>query len=172
MTCFEDLIWLFTSDKKSRGVVRFNIAEGALLYKYSKIKCNGVLLEIGRKFGGSTSLIAASLENGKLYSIDICYRPEVEENIKPWKDKITLINKDSQKVKWKKALDLLFIDGDHTLIGIKKDIKRYIPFVRRGGYVIFHDVGRLGIHKSIKDLLKNGWDKVSQVDSMAVLERL
>ena len=33
---FEDLIWLFTSNVASRGVVRLNIAEGALLYKYCK----------------------------------------------------------------------------------------------------------------------------------------
>jgi len=38
------------------------------------------------------------------------------------------------------AVDFLFIDGGHTYDGVKKDHETFAPFVRRGGFVGFHDV--------------------------------
>ena len=37
-------------------------------------------------------------------------------------------------------LDLLFIDGDHTLEGVEADFRMYSPLVRKGGLVAFHDI--------------------------------
>ncbi len=37
-------------------------------------------------------------------------------------------------------LDFLFIDGDHSYIGVKRDFEAYMPLVRTGGLVAFHDV--------------------------------
>lgn len=37
-------------------------------------------------------------------------------------------------------IDLLFIDGDHTYEGVKKDWEMYSPLVRLGGLIVFHDV--------------------------------
>ena len=39
-----------------------------------------------------------------------------------------------------KQLDVLFIDGDHTYDGVKRDFAMYSPFVKRGGLIIFHDI--------------------------------
>lgn len=36
-------------------------------------------------------------------------------------------------------LDLLFIDGDHTLDGVKNDFERYSKYVKKGGYIVFDD---------------------------------
>lgn len=36
-------------------------------------------------------------------------------------------------------VDLLFIDGDHTLAGVTADYEMYSGFVRRGGVIAFHD---------------------------------
>jgi Methyltransferase domain len=38
------------------------------------------------------------------------------------------------------ALDLLFIDGDHTREGVEADFRMYSPLVRSGGLVAFHDI--------------------------------
>ncbi len=172
ITDFENLIWLFNSTIESRGIVRLNIAEGALLYKYSKKKHDDILLEIGRKHGGSTVLMAAPLTTGKLYSIDIKYhKKEVERSIKSWKNKITLINEDSQKVKFNMLLGLLFIDGNHREDAVWKDVKKFIPFVKEDGFVIFHDAGKRGISDIIKKLKKNGWYKVEKIDTMVVIAK-
>ncbi len=37
------------------------------------------------------------------------------------------------------SLDLLFIDGDHTLDGVKNDFERYSKYVKKNGYIVFDD---------------------------------
>jgi predicted O-methyltransferase YrrM len=37
-------------------------------------------------------------------------------------------------------LDFVFIDGDHSYEGVKKDFEMYSPLVRKGGFVAFHDI--------------------------------
>jgi predicted O-methyltransferase YrrM len=39
-------------------------------------------------------------------------------------------------------LDVLFIDGDHTYEGVKRDFELYAPLVRRGGMVVLHDIAQ------------------------------
>jgi predicted O-methyltransferase YrrM len=39
-----------------------------------------------------------------------------------------------------RPLDLLFIDGDHTLHGVARDFRLYREFVRDGGLIAFHDI--------------------------------
>lgn len=51
------------------------------------------------------------------------------------------------------AVDLLFIDGDHSYEGVRKDFETYQPLVRRGGGIIaFHDIAEhppeVGCHVS------------------------
>lgn len=38
------------------------------------------------------------------------------------------------------TIDVLFIDGDHSYEGVKKDYEMYAPLVRKGGIVAFHDI--------------------------------
>lgn len=37
-------------------------------------------------------------------------------------------------------VDVLFIDGDHSLAGVKADHEMYAPLVRPGGLIGFHDI--------------------------------
>lgn len=39
-------------------------------------------------------------------------------------------------------IDFLFIDGDHTYYGVKRDYEMYTSLVRKGGIVAFHDIGK------------------------------
>lgn len=36
--------------------------------------------------------------------------------------------------------DFLFIDGDHTEVGVARDFENYKEFVRPGGLIGFHDI--------------------------------
>ena len=38
-----------------------------------------------------------------------------------------------------KKLDILLIDGDHSYEGVKQDTLSFLPCVRDGGYILFHD---------------------------------
>jgi predicted O-methyltransferase YrrM len=39
-----------------------------------------------------------------------------------------------------RAVDFLFIDGDHSYGGVRRDFELYAPLVRAGGVVAFHDI--------------------------------
>lgn len=39
-----------------------------------------------------------------------------------------------------RSLDVLFIDGDHRYEGVNQDFLSYLPLVRKGGLVLFHDI--------------------------------
>ena len=39
-----------------------------------------------------------------------------------------------------RRLDLLFIDGDHTYDGVRRDFESYRSLVRPGGIIAFHDI--------------------------------
>jgi predicted O-methyltransferase YrrM len=38
------------------------------------------------------------------------------------------------------GLDFLFIDGDHTFDGVRRDYEMYAPLVKPGGAIVFHDI--------------------------------
>jgi hypothetical protein len=57
-----------------------------------------------------------------------------------------------------RKLDLLFVDGDHSYEGVKRDFEMYSPLVRKGGLVAFHDVA--GISSSGTSGVSNFWDEV------------
>lgn len=50
-------------------------------------------------------------------------------------------------------LDFLFIDGDHTYEGVKRDFEMYLPLVREGGLIAMHDIAlpptsaNYGVHR-------------------------
>jgi predicted O-methyltransferase YrrM len=39
-----------------------------------------------------------------------------------------------------RKLDVLFLDGDHSVDGVRRDYDTYSPFVRRGGVIALHDI--------------------------------
>lgn len=53
-------------------------------------------------------------------------------------------------------VDFLFIDGDHTYEGVKRDWEMYSPLVRKGGLIAFHDVA--GNYEETQ--VKRCWDSI------------
>ena len=59
-----------------------------------------------------------------------------------------------------KKIDFLFIDGDHSYEGVKKDFENYRPLVSNGGCIGLHDIAsnKLGVidfWNEIKPLYKH-----------------
>jgi predicted O-methyltransferase YrrM len=52
---------------------------------------------------------------------------------------------------WPCLIDLLFIDGDHSYEGCRSDIEAWLPHVRRGAWVAFHDSGWEGVARAIAE---------------------
>lgn len=137
--------------------VRWEIVSLAKIVETLKPK---TVLEIGTSRGGTLFVWARlATKDAKIVSIDLpggendwAYPRWKEPFYRTFASKgqtIDLIRGDSHSeatvAELKRALgddkvDFLFIDGDHTYDGVKKDYELYAPFVRPGGVIGFHDV--------------------------------
>jgi predicted O-methyltransferase YrrM len=54
---------------------------------------------------------------------------------------VRLVNLSSEVVSpgWKRPVGLLWIDGDHSLEGTRRDFEAWEPYLQPGGVVAFHD---------------------------------
>lgn len=118
----------------------------------------GNFLEIGTQFGSTFYMLSKIYPNKKIsvdlsngihggISLDIMMRRN--EFLQSKFDNLYMITGNSQEqssidavqnVLGGEQLDLLFIDGDHTYEGVKKDYLNYKQFVRPGGLILFHDI--------------------------------
>lgn len=83
--------------------------------------------------------------------------------------------------RWTEAVDLIFIDGDHSEAGCRLDWELWSPFVASGGVVLFHDAigpGALpGPRAVCEDLFRAGdppagWRIRAEVDTAVAVERM
>lgn len=58
------------------------------------------------------------------------------------------------------TLDFLFIDGDHTYLGVKDDFEFYSRFVKNGGFIAFHDILIREEHPEIQ--VHRFWEEIKQ----------
>jgi hypothetical protein len=80
---------------------------------------------------------------------------------------------------WTMPVDFLFIDGDHSYDGVRRDWDDWTPLVREGGRVALHDAHPEaawpepdhGPVRLLEEVTSGGWQIVEHVDSLVVLER-
>jgi predicted O-methyltransferase YrrM len=135
------------------------LGEGAwLLFGLVHAMSPSVCVEIGSARGRSTCFIGIALKrlgHGHLYAIDPhestawsdvnatdTYR-ELRRNLHASgvENQVTIVRKyspDAAKT-WTIPIDLLFIDGDHSYEGVKRDWDLFAPHVSEFGVVVFHD---------------------------------
>lgn len=180
MICFEEIVFdLFTSGHATRGVIRMDLFEAALLYQYVK-RTTGDVVEIGTKYGGSAILIAAAMYDGPIvHSIDLVTHPRcthVLANLtKDITDKIDFIIGKSTVIAetWEKELSLVVIDGDHSVAAVRQDVLSWGKFIKAGGYMILHDVRNadLGLEIIVDEMKQNGWQEVDCAGTLVVLQK-
>lgn len=115
-----------------------------------------LIVEIGSHKGRSAAFMASTLKYtktvGTVYSIDVWYNVEVfkeflDNMIKLRLDNYVMpIREDSLEVAktWDREIDMLLIDGNHKYESVSSDGEAWIPFVKKGGVVCFHDYGAKG----------------------------
>ena len=119
-----------------------------------------VIFEIGTYDGGTLFLLTRyTSPNAIFISLDLPilrdksgyppYRIPFYKFFTSKNQKIFLIRGDShdssvfkkiKRILKKKEIDILFIDGDHSYEGVKKDFEMYSPLVRNKGIIAFHDI--------------------------------
>jgi len=127
----------------------------ALLHAVAELKPSCVM-EIGRGGGGTLFLFAAvSDPRATILSVDLeaprDWKVPIYQSFAQPGQRIALLEADSHDPKTRgrvlellqgRGLDFLFIDGDHSYDGVKKDFEMYAPLVNRGGIIAFHDIVR------------------------------
>jgi hypothetical protein len=90
----------------------------------------------------------------------------------------TIIEGHTHEVPWDKPLDLLLIDAGHDEANVKGDCEKYLPFVKRGGYVLFDDwdepFDRDSAHWAVHfygDLHTRDWDKITNEFGLEIRRR-
>lgn len=160
---FVDLAFLFWLTPMNRGILRQDFDEAALLYRTLRNLGPKRGVEIGRYSGGSTVLIAAALQSPEalLTSIDAApVADDVLRNVLTHLDlfeRVELVKGHSGQVEWpeESVLDFVFIDGDHTYEGARRDHLQWGSRVRPGGLIIHHDMGRARPHATSRSDLYN-----------------
>ena len=122
------------------------------------------IVEIGRLNGGSTFVMAcAASPDVRIYSIDI--QPQDDGLLRRLFDdngigkNVELIVGDSQRGAYPQIgeIDLLFIDGDHTFEGCRRDLNNWYGRLVVNGHLLLHDVymGRYGIQDAVADFMND-----------------
>lgn len=144
--------------------------ERVCLFKLAKHLANkAAIVEIGSYLGASTCFLAAGARarKGKVYAVDTWTNKAMSEgerntykdfllNIGPLKDVIFPLQGKSTEIarQFHKKIDLLFIDGDHSYNGVRKDLDSWLPMVKDGGIVVFHDYGWAeGVQKAVREIV-------------------
>lgn len=158
---FEDLAFLFWHHPMVRGILRQDLDEAAALYR--RVRGLGARrgVEIGRYGGGSTLLLAAAMDRvdasrhadeevsgptAELLSIDLA--PQDDDGLRGalralgLESRVRLEVGDANLREPEGPLDFVFVDGDHTYHGARRDHLRWGAALRSGGLLIHHDMGR------------------------------
>lgn len=135
-TRLEELMYLKELSSKSKDII---VELGGFQGRTS------IQLAEGSRIGQNNQVFVIDTWNGKKLNgtNDVYFSKEVFlENIKIAKvnNIITTIHSTSDEAlkSWDKKIGMLFIDGDHSYNGVKKDI-RWIDHVISNGIIAFHD---------------------------------
>lgn len=163
---FEDLTALFFCSPLNRGILRQDIDEAALLFKYVSEIDSPKGVEIGRFYGGSTVLLGTAVgKEGRLYSIDISPKNQDTELINILREtglneRVKLIIGDANSVEINEDLDFVFIDGDHSYNGARLDHNKWGAKIKKGGFIIHHDMTNSRMYSTQWNVLRQLYESI------------
>jgi predicted O-methyltransferase YrrM len=163
-----------------------------LLYGLARSLKPQVCVEIGSARGKSACYVGMAIRDnglGKLYAIDPHRKTEwndgdtvdsydlFKQNIKSagLTKHIEVIRKTSEEAArdWDQPIDLLFIDGDHSYEGVRRDWDLFSGFLSEFGVAIFHDTTwdldpsqmyydpRMGVPRLVDELRLEGYPVIT-----------
>lgn len=142
----------FIKEKKCENFIEIGTYDGGTFYTLANI-CTGIKISIDNS-GGHYG-VGEERKNQRNKDLSSIFSGttfiEGDSHCTSVQEELTMLL-GSNKV------DLLFIDGDHTYEGAKKDYEFYRKFVKEDGYIVFHDIIDTELHRNHKcrvDLLWN-----------------
>jgi cephalosporin hydroxylase len=145
-------------------------SEKILLYRLPRgLKEGSIILEIGSYLGASSTFLAAGAKEcgSVVYCIDTWMNDAMSEGCRDTYDQFILntrkfagqirpIRGGSLQVarQFSEKIDLLFLDGDHSYAGCHCDAEAWLPKLRPGGIIVFHDTWAEGVWRTIQEFVK------------------
>ena len=185
---FVELLWLFNSPRETRDIIRLDLHEAGLLYKYAsqqwktmpKTREGNIILEIGRYWAGSLMLLAMATHDSKvkIISVDVvegCHDPDADNWLNDYEEKERIdIRVDNSWAMENVPLSMLFVDGDHTYEGVKRDFTHHWNYLY--GNCLAHDYTDPtceGVTKFIDEWIEEGYAEIiEQAGTMVALKKL
>ncbi len=140
-------------------IVEIGTRDGGTLLPWSQVSDSLELL-VSLDLPGGIHGGGYTVQRAKLYRLFTSNRPACQ---------LELLRVDSQSEASKaklvemlngRAIDFLFIDGDHRYPGVKKDYALYEPLVRPGGLIAFHDIRPVDRDSTIE--VFKLWEEIKQ----------
>jgi predicted O-methyltransferase YrrM len=153
-------------EAKPRVVMEIGTANGGTLFCFSKLA------------PADATLISIDLPNGEFGGGYPSWKEPVYRQFSKPNQELFLLREDShteqtlQKVKKilnGRKIDFLFIDGDHTYEGVKRDFELYSSLVNEHGVISFHDVAPNGIEENAGNV-KKFWKELKDKREFACKE--
>jgi predicted O-methyltransferase YrrM len=164
-------------NERTEGMVNFD--EGILLYFLASEVKSGCIVEIGSYRGRSSVFLGKGSLDGAcapVYAIDphknfigvlggifgpkdrtAFYRAMLDNECS---EIVSLINLSSElfSIAWNEPVSLLWIDGDHSYEGVKRDFECWLPHLQVNAMIAFDDAtdAALGPHRLIEELIASG----------------
>lgn len=149
----------YLHSKSDRIAFRSGLGDShELLYGLVRSMKPEVCVEIGSARGRSACSIGMALKengSGKLFAIDPHRRTDwnddgsvdtfeiITRNLEALQlaDHVEIVRRTSEEAAagWTRPIGMIFIDGDHSYEGVKRDWDLFVPHVREFGVVVFHD---------------------------------
>jgi len=195
---FVELLWLFNSPtwkkietpqpRETRNIIRLDLHEAGLLYKYAsqqwktmpKTRDGNIILEIGRYWAGSLVLLAIATHDSKvkIVSVDVvegCHDPDADDWLNEYEEKERIdIRVDNSWAMENMPLSMLFVDGDHSYEGVKKDFIHHWNYLY--GPCLAHDYTDPtceGVTQFINEWIEEGYAEIiEQTGTMVALKKL
>ena len=130
-------------------------------FLFAMAKKATTILNIGVEYGASIVCLAEENPDAQILAVDI----DLSKNLTAYSNVIYVEHDSSSMDYTNYAYDLIFVDGDHSYLGVSKDIEAVLPSLVVGGMILFHDCGdfadpsilehRLcpGVNQAVSDLL-------------------
>lgn len=146
---------------------------------------NGVVVELGVAYGKTSVVMAYAcrLVGADFHAVDnfslVGSAGEYRTRLTQMGLSFELHEGKTQEVPWKQKIDLLVIDAGHDEKNVKADCERWLPWVKPGGVVIFHDyeqgiIPREHPHWGVKfyaDKHTKGWKELEHWKQLKVKRR-
>ena len=179
--------------KNTEGMISFE--EGVSLYFFAKKVKEGCVMEVGTYRGRATVFLGKGSINGfnvPVYAVDphkefigvlggvfgpkdrtAFYKAMLVNEVS---ETISLINLSSENFSstWQEPISLLWIDGDHSYEGVKRDFNCWIEHCISNAVIAFDDAIdiNLGPRKLINELTLSGvFKEIANVGKIAFLKK-